>query len=47
MYQESYEKACHRDVKALFCNNANDEKIHVAEFWKALMVFTKENALMS
>ena len=47
MYQESYEKACHRDVKALFCNNANDEKLHVAEFWKALMVFTKENTPMS
>ena len=47
MYQESYEKACHRDVKALFCNNANDEKIHVAEFWKVLMVFTKENTPMS
>jgi len=47
MYQESYVKACHDDVKALFCNNGNDEKHHVAEFWKALMVFTKENALMS
>lgn len=46
MYQESYEKACHDDVKALFCNNANDEKVHVAEFWKALMVFTKENVTM-
>lgn len=42
MYQESYEKACHDDVKALFCSNGNDEKIHVAEFWRALMVFTKE-----
>lgn len=47
MYQESYKKACHDDVKALFCNNGNDEKLHVAEFWKAIMVFTKENALMS
>jgi len=47
MYQESYEKASHDDVKALFCSNANDEKVHVAEFWKALMVFTKEDALMS
>lgn len=43
LYQESYEKACHDDVKALFCANGNDEKIHVAEFWKALMVFTKES----
>lgn len=43
MYQESYEKARHADVKALFCNNGNDEKHHVAEFWKALMAFTKEN----
>lgn len=43
MYQESYEKACHDDVKALFCCNANDEKLHVAEFWKALMIFTKES----
>lgn len=47
MYQESYEKACHDDVKTLFCNNANDEKVHVAEFWKALMVFTRESNLMS
>ena len=47
MYQESYEKACHSDVKALFCNNGNDEKHHVAEFWKVLMTFTKENALTS
>lgn len=43
MYQESYEKACHDDVKALFCNNGNDEKMHVAEFWRALMIFTKES----
>lgn len=42
MYQESYETACHDDVKALFCNNANDEKMHVAEFWKALIFFAKE-----
>ena len=42
MYQESYEKACHDDVKALFCSNGNDEKIHVAEFWRALMVFPNE-----
>lgn len=47
MYQESYEKAYHEDVKALFCNNGNEEKEHVAEFWKALMVFTKENNLMT
>lgn len=47
LYQESYEKACHDDVKALFCKNGNDEKMHVAEFWKALMVFTKENTLIS
>lgn len=47
MYQESYVEASHDDVKALFCNSANDEKVHVAEFWKALMVFTKENAPMS
>jgi rubrerythrin len=46
MYQESYEKAYHDDVKALFCNNANDEKVHVAEFWKAIMGFTKENVTM-
>jgi rubrerythrin len=43
MYQESYEKACHDDVKALFCNNAHDEKMHVAEFWEALMYFTRES----
>jgi len=43
MYQESYEKACHDDVKARFCHNANDEKLHVAELWKALMIFTKES----
>lgn len=42
MYQLSYEKACHDDVKALFCANGNDEKHHVAEFWKALMTYTKE-----
>lgn len=47
MYQESYEKAYHNDVKALFCNNGNEEKHHVAEFWQALMVFTKESAFMS
>lgn len=47
LYQQSYKKACHDDVKALFCDNGNDEKIHVAEFWKALMVITKENALPS
>ncbi|MBP2629133.1 MAG: hypothetical protein H6Q68_3844 [Firmicutes bacterium] len=47
MYQESYEQASHADVKSLFCNNGNDEKHHVAEFWKALMVFTKENTLKS
>jgi rubrerythrin len=41
-YQESYEKACHDDVKNLFCNNGNDEKMHAAEFWEALMFFTKE-----
>lgn len=46
MYQESYEKASHDDVKALFCNNGNDEKVHLAEFWKALMVITKENVSM-
>jgi len=46
MYQESYEAANHNDVKALFCNNANDEKVHFAEFWKALMAFTKENVTM-
>ena len=42
LYQESYEKACHDDVKTLFCKNGNDEKMHVAEFWRALMMFTKE-----
>ena len=47
MYQESYLKACHTDVKALFCSNGNDEKHHVAEFWKALLVFTKENTPLS
>ena len=46
MYQESYQKAAHDDVKALFCNNSNDEKVHVAEFWKALMIFSKENVTM-
>jgi hypothetical protein len=44
MYQESYEAACHDDVKSLFCDNANDEKLHVAEFWKALMCITKEDS---
>jgi len=43
MYQEHYEQACHDDVKALFCCNGNDDKLHVAELWKALMVFTKES----
>jgi len=47
MYQESYKEARHDDVKALFCNNGNDEKHHVAEFWKALIVFTKEAVPMS
>ena len=47
MYQESYEKACHEDVKNLFCNNGNEEKVHVAEFWEALMAFTKENTIKS
>jgi len=47
MYQESYEKADHDDVKSLFCNNGSDEKHHVAEFWKALMVCTKENIPIS
>lgn len=42
-YQESYCCAEHNDVKILFCNNANDEKLHVARLWKALMTFTKEN----
>lgn len=46
MYQLSYKKACHDDVKALFCTNGNDEKLHVAEFWKALMVYTKESSVM-
>lgn len=46
MYQESYALACHADVKALFCKNANDEKLHVAEFWKALMSCTKEATVM-
>lgn len=47
MYQKSYEAACHDDVKELFCANANDEKIHVAEFWRAMMAYTKENSVMS
>ncbi len=42
MYQESYEQASHADVKALFVTNGNEEKLHLAEFWKALMVYTKE-----
>jgi rubrerythrin len=46
MYQLSYEKACHHDVKALFCQNANDEKSHVAELWRVLMIFTKESCEM-
>lgn len=41
-YQESYEAAENEDVAALFCQNANDEKLHLAEFWKALMVYTRE-----
>lgn len=43
LYQESYTCAEHNDVKILFCDNANDEKIHVAKLWKALMCYTKEN----
>lgn len=46
MYQESYEAAIHSDVKALFCQNATDEKMHLAEFWKALMVYTNEETAM-
>lgn len=45
-YQQSYEAAEHDDVQALFCNNANDEKMHVAEFWRALMVYTNEETAM-
>lgn len=41
-YQQSYEAANHSDVRALFCNIANDEKMHLAEFWRALMVYTNE-----
>lgn len=41
-YQESYEAAENADVGELFCQNANDEKLHLAEFWKALMVYTRE-----
>ncbi|MBP2633529.1 MAG: hypothetical protein H6Q70_4157 [Firmicutes bacterium] len=46
-YQESYIAAEHKDVKILFCDNANDEKTHVAELWKALMTCTNENTLKS
>lgn len=42
-YQESYCCAEHNDVKILFCDTANDEKIHVAKLWKALMTYTNEN----
>lgn len=45
MYQESYEAACHEDVMALFCQHANDEKLHVAEFWKILSCYTKEHTI--
>jgi rubrerythrin len=45
MYQESYEQACHDDVETLFANNANESKLHLAEFWKALMVYTKEGII--
>jgi rubrerythrin len=43
MYQESYIEAEHDDVKALFCQNANDEKMHVAEMWRAIMDYTNES----
>lgn len=42
-YQESYCAAQHNDVKILFCDNANDGKIHVAKLWKCMMTFTNEN----
>lgn len=42
-YQESYCCAQHNDVKIMFCETANDEKIHVAKLWKALMTITNEN----
>ena len=42
-YQESYCAAEHKDVKVLFCNNGNDEKVHMARLWKALMTYTNEN----
>lgn len=46
-YQESYIAAEHKDVKILFCDNANDEKVHLAELWKAMMTCTNENTLKS
>jgi len=46
-YQESYMAAEHKDVKILFCDNANDEKIHVAKLWKAMMTYTSENTIQA
>lgn len=43
MYQESYCCAQHNDVKILFCDTANDEKIHVAKLWKAMMAYSNEH----
>lgn len=42
-YQEYYCAAQNKEFKILFCDNANDEKIHVAKLWKALMTYTNEN----
>ncbi|WP_110953826.1 hypothetical protein [Anaerosinus massiliensis] len=44
-YQESYTCAKNKDVKVLFCDNANDEKVHLAELWKAIMLCTNENTV--
>lgn len=42
-YQESYICAKHEDVKIHFCETGNDEKIHLAKLWKAIMTYTNEN----
>lgn len=42
-YQSDCQCANHRDVKILFCETANDEKLHVAKLWKALISYTNEN----
>lgn len=42
-YQEGFICAKHNDVKIHFCETGNDEKIHLAKLWKAIMAYTNEN----